>query len=504
MNRAAAINKIKHQQHWDIVILGGGATGLGAAVDAANRGYSTLLIEKYDFGKGTSSRSTKLIHGGVRYLAQGNIKLVMEALRERAYMLQNAPHLASIQSFVVPAYSFWAKWYYGLGLKLYDLLSQKLSIGSTKILSAAQTKSYLPTLKNQQLKGGIQYFDGQFNDAAFCINLAITATEQGATLINYTQMKACRFQPEGVTLEVEDNFTRQSYSIKAKAIINATGVFVDDILKQSIPNHQPIISPSQGVHLVINQKCYPSPHALMIPKTEDGRVLFAVPWLNKVVIGTTDTAMPTVQIEPKALDEEIDFIIHHYNLYHQTPISRKDVEAVFTGLRPLVKPAGKVKTALISREHQILVHQQLVTITGGKWTTYRKMAQDAVDNAVFVAKLPKQVCKTIQLPIGNPNFKQKKIQAYQQENSFWSQKIIPSFNYTFADIKFAVEFEMACTLEDVLARRTRLLFLNTAAALQAAPSVAACMQNLLQKDDAWRLQEIKNFNYLSQTYSIHP
>jgi glycerol-3-phosphate dehydrogenase len=402
-------------QEYDIVIIGGGATGLGSAVDAASRGYKTLLVEQADFGKGTSSRSTKLVHGGVRYLAQGNIKLVREALAERGRLLKNAPLMTSTQPFVVPVFSLWEKFYYSAGLMLYDVLSGKLSLGKTRLLSRKKTLELLPNINPKKVAGGILYYDGQFNDAELCIELAHTAERYGATVLNYT--KAVGFIKEKdiiVGVELEDTLgaavssgggagqaagsdgangagqvaepTRKKVS--CKCVINATGVFTDAVLQMDDPHADTLVYPSQGIHLVVDPKFFKGINAMMIPKTDDGRVLFAVPWQGKVVIGTTDTHVDHIDLEPLPLAEEIHFVLEHFNRYTNASITKEDVLSVFVGLRPLVRSAnaGSNISSLLSRDHTLVVSpSRLVTITGGKWTTYRKMAEDAVNNAVFVA-----------------------------------------------------------------------------------------------------------------------
>ena len=376
--------------------------GLGAAVDAASRGYKTLLIEQFDFGKGTSSRSTKLVHGGVRYLEQGNIKLVMEALRERGYLLKNAPHLTTALPFVVPVYSWTDKFYYGIGLKLYDVLSGKLSLGKTRLLNKKETIEHLPGIDKKNLKGGILYYDGQFDDARLAIELAITAAKHGATILNYSEVIDLLKEDNKVKGVVFEDLINEITYEETKVVINATGVFTDSIIQMDETEGEALVEPSQGIHLVVDKKFFPGGNAMMIPKTDDKRVLFAVPWHDKVVLGTTDTPVDEISFEPKPLKEEIEFVLNHANRYLNQNITHKDVRSMFAGLRPLVRKQGAKTTAMLSRDHTIMVSKAgLVTITGGKWTTYRKMAEDAIDNAVFVAKLERKECVTQKLPIGN-------------------------------------------------------------------------------------------------------
>lgn len=491
------LQQLAETEGWDIVIIGGGATGLGSALDAASRGYKTLLIEQFDFGKGTSSRSTKLVHGGVRYLAQGNIKLVMEALRERGYLLNNAPHLTTVSAFVVPAYSWFDKWFYGIGLKVYDVLSGKLSIGKTKLLNKKETIEQLPGINAEKLSGGILYYDGQFDDTRLAVELGITAALHGATIINYCRAASIEKTDNKITgIVIEDTISGKNYTAKAKVIINATGVFTDAVMQMDEPDEDKMVAPSQGIHLVIDKHFFPGTNAMMIPKTDDGRVLFAVPWHNKVVLGTTDTPVAAIETDPIPLEEEIEFVLHHANLYLEKTINRSDVSSMFAGLRPLVKKKGAKNTSMLSRDHTIIVSKAgLVTVTGGKWTTYRRMAEDAVNNAVFVAKLPKKECVTRNLPIGN------EAGAFVKKSG--ENFINESFGFRQQDIEWFVEKEMAITVEDVLARRTRLLFLDAKAAIAAAPSVAKIMADVMDKDALWINDQVQIFTALAQKYCLN-
>ncbi len=504
MNREKMLWQLEQTPQWDIIIIGGGATGLGAAVDAATRGYKTLLVEQYDFSKGTSSRSTKLVHGGVRYLEQGNLTLVREALRERAYLLHNAPHLTSVQPFIVPVFSWWDKMYYGIGLRIYDLLSGKLSLGKTQILSKKQTLTHLPSINPSKLSGGILYFDGQFDDSRLCTDLAVTAFRHGATIVNYC--KAVGFiknkgKISGVMLT--DTLTGKECNANGKAVINATGVFTDTVMQMEDAAKHAIVSPSQGIHLVVDRSFFPGTYAMMIPKTDDGRVLFAVPWHTKVVLGTTDTPVATAEIEPRPLEEEIEFILAHINRYGTKKILRSDVKSVFAGLRPLVKKSGPKATALLSRDHTIVVSSGgLVTVTGGKWTTYRKMAEDAVENAVFITKQEKKACITRNLVLGNPLERIRVMNELISQSPSLQELIHPAYPYTKAEIVYALRYEMAITLEDILARRTRLLFLDAAAAVEIAPVIVSIMAIELSKDENWKSEQLLVFTTLAKQYLL--
>lgn len=507
MDRDDFLTRLKQERNdcWDIIIIGGGATGLGAALDAASRGYKTLLVEQYDFAKGTSSRSTKLVHGGVRYLQQGNIKLVREALRERGYLLRNAPHLTSVQAFIVPAFSWWEKAYYAVGLKIYDLLSGKLSLGKTRVLSKKETMHRLPAIQAKDLSGGILYYDGQFDDSRLCTDLAITAIKYGASLVNYC--KALGFEKEKgkiTAVQLEDVLTGTRYTAPARAVINATGVFTDVLLQLDDDRREDMVSPSQGIHLVVDKHFFPGNDAMMIPKTDDGRVLFAVPWHEEVVLGTTDTPVETAEMEPRPLEEEIDFILKHMNQYGTQTITRRDVKSVFAGLRPLVKTNGSGgSTALLSRDHTLMIAASgLITVTGGKWTTYRKMAEDAVNNAIFVARLAQRECITRNLKIGDPGGREQALARIMAEDPGMGVKLYPTQPYTWAELRHAIRFEMAQTIEDLLARRTRILFLDAAAAKTLAPQVAAFMARELHKDETWIHAQVTQFTELVQQYLL--
>lgn len=509
------------KKEWDIIIVGGGATGLGTALDASSRGYQTLLLEQADFAKGTSSRSTKLVHGGVRYLAQGNIGLVREALYERGLLLKNAPHLVKNVSFIIPNYHWWEGLFYTMGLGIYDLLAGKLSFGRTKHISKKEIIDKLPGINPKSLHGGVVYHDGQFDDSRLAINLAQTSLEQGAIVLNYFKvtdlLKNDQQKISGV--KAVDLETEENYQLKAKVVINATGVFVDDLLQMDKPGKKPLVRPSQGVHLVFDRSFMPSHDALMIPKTDDGRVLFAVPWHDKLVVGTTDTPIDSHSLEPIALEQEIDFILNTAAKYLTKTPTRKDVLSVFAGLRPLAAPQDdSSKTKEISRSHKLIVSESgLITITGGKWTTYRKMGEDTVDKAIQIGRLKAQLCKTKELPIHGSmqgvswddhlyvyGSDCDKVLGLINENSEWGNKLHPQYNYLQAEVIWAVRLEMARTIEDVLARRLRLLFLDAKAAKEAASLTAKLMAFELGKDAEWRGEQILLFHTLARNYLLQP
>jgi len=506
---------------WDVIIIGGGATGLGTALDAASRGYKTLLLEQADFAKGTSSRSTKLAHGGVRYLAQGDIGLVREALHERGLMLKNAAHLVKNESFVIPNYEWWGGIFYTIGLTLYDLLAGKLGFGRAKYLSKKEVVRRIPTISQKGLYSGVVYHDGQFDDSRLAVNIAQTSLEQGATVLNYFKVGNLLKDGQGkisgvVTTDIESGVT---YEIKGKTVINATGVFADDILQFDKPGKKPLITPSQGIHLVIDMSFMPSEDALMIPKTSDGRVLFAVPWHDKLVVGTTDTPISQHSLEPVALEEEIEFIMRTADQYLVRAPERKDVLSMFAGLRPLAAPQdGSEKTKEISRSHKIIVSDSgLITITGGKWTTYRRMAEDTVDQAIKTGKLENRPVKTKNLLIhGSKADVDRKDHLYvygsdrdallalKNENKDWSDKLDPRAEYIAAEVIWAVRNEMARNLEDVLARRVRVLFLDARMAIDIAPKVASLIAAELHKDEAWEKDQVATFTKLAQSYLLVP
>jgi len=518
LDRAKQIERLNQPVvEWDILVIGGGATGLGIALDATARGYKTLLVEQSDFAKGTSSRSTKLVHGGVRYLAQGDIRLVREASIERGLLYRNAPHLIKDQTFIVPVYSLWARLKYTIGLKLYDRIAGKLRLGPSVFISKKETIEKLPGIKTNGLKGGVIYHDGQFDDSRLALNLAQSIWEKGGVALNYVQVTSLLKNSMGMlcgatVLDVE---SKKTYTVKAKAIVNATGVFVDDILQMDKPGSAKTVCVSQGVHLVLDKSFYPSVDALMIPETSDGRVLFAVPWHDKVVVGTTDTPVEIASLEPKALEKEIDFILETAAAYFIKKPKRSDVLSVFAGLRPLAAPQkADQKTKEISRSHKIVVSaSHLFTILGGKWTTYRKMGEDMVNRIEKELNWKHQLPATAYLHIHgyykNENW-QDPFYFYgsdatllqQQINGTAGQWLSEELKIHPAQIVWAVEHEMARTLEDVLSRRTRALLLNARESLRIAPEVAVIMAKTLGKDDQWINDQLKKFNWLAEQYIL--
>jgi glycerol-3-phosphate dehydrogenase len=521
MKRLEQLAKLKQTPEWDVIIIGGGASGLGTALDAASRGYKTILVEAIDFAKGTSSRSTKLVHGGVRYLEQGNISLVTEALKERGLMAQNAAHLVKNQSFVIPNYNWWGGYFYTIGLTVYDLLAGRLSLGRSKYISKKKTIELLPTVEQKGLVSGVIYQDGQFDDSRLAINIAQTAAENGACILNYTKviglLKNDNNQVIGV--EIVDHESGDRYNIKGKAIINATGVFTNAIMKLNDTVYKKYIVPSQGIHLVFDKSFLPSDHALMIPKTSDGRVLFAVPWHDKIVVGTTDTLIKKHSQEPIALETEIEFVLETAQRFLAKKPTRADVLSVFAGLRPLAAPEKEgTSTKEVSRSHKIIVSETgLITITGGKWTTYRRIAQDIIDKAISTHKLPKKECKTEHIAIHGStktdaeNRKDhlyiygtdipKILELHNQEPEL-KEKLHPNYDYTMAEVVWAIRHEMARTIDDVLARRVRLLFLDARAAIDSCEKVGHLLGKELGHDETWVQKQITEFKSLANGFLL--
>ena len=519
MNRSDMLQRaLAHPDAWDMVIVGGGATGMGVAVDAASRGYDVLLLEQSDFGKGTSSRSTKLIHGGVRYLQQGNLPLVVEALRERGILHQNAPHLVRDLLFVVPRYAWWEAPFYGLGLKMYDVFAGEYRLGRSALLSREKTLNYLPTVHSDGLRGGVLYHDSQFDDCRLLITLAQTAADYGAILLNYVQvvgfLKDQKDRINGVqACELE---TRQRLEFPAKLVINATGPFSDQLRRLADPRAEALIAPSQGVHLVFDRAVLPGKAAMMVPHTADGRVMFALPWQGHTLLGTTDTPTEESPLEPRALSEEIDLILKTASRYLSPPPTRGDIRSVFAGVRPLVRGPQTSKTALLARDHRVhLEASGMLTIAGGKWTTYRKMAEDCVNQAAVLARLPPVPAVTRDLRLhgfdsASERFGQfaaygsdaPTLLALIEKDPELGRVLHPELPYSRAEALWGVRFEMARTVEDVLARRTRALFLNARAALECAGQVADLMARELKKPVDWQTHQIEAFRQLATNYVL--
>ncbi len=519
MKRQELLNQIRSDITWDIVIIGGGATGLGAAVEAVTRGYKTLLLEQFDYTIGTSSRSTKLIHGGVRYLAQGDIILVLEALKERGLLLKNAPHLVTNKSFLIPAYTWWYRPFYTIGLNFYDLLAGRLRFGKSVPYSRETTLKKIPNLKKRNLRGSVLYHDGQFDDSRLGINLVQTFIEKGGTALNYVQVDSfikTNNKIKGVI--ATDNETGEKFNINAQIVLNATGVFVDKIIQKDNPKAPHIVKPSQGVHVIIDKTFLKSDYAIMIPKTRDGRILFAVPWHNKVILGTTDIPKNEAIIEPVVTDDEVDFILETAGRYLEKKPTRADVKSVFAGLRPLAQPKNDIngKTKEISRKHKIIASSSgLVSIIGGKWTTYREMGEDVIDKIEMVANFHKRKSVTENLHIhgyktnvdfNNPLYfygsDASKIEKLIKSNPKLGTYLSPDLQINKAQVIWAIQNEYARNISDILARRTRALFLDAKESIKMAPEIANIMAKELSYGKSWEKDQIKQFNNLAKGYLL--
>lgn len=504
---------------WDFVIIGGGATGVGTAIDAASRGYDVALLEQSDFGKGTSSRSTKLIHGGVRYLQQGNIPLVMEALKERGILRANAPHLVHDLPFVVPNYQWWEAPFYGIGMRVYDALAGKYGFGASRNLSKEETVELIPTIETDGLRGGVIYHDGQFDDARLLVNMVTTAAEQGAVVCSYVKVIGLTRGGDGFIdgVRVRDEERGRELAVKGRVVVNATGAFSDEIRHMDDPDSPSIIRPSQGVHLVLDRRFLPGRSAIMVPHTDDGRILFAIPWHDRVIVGTTDTPVDAPTLEPVPLDEEVEFLLAHAARYLTEDPARSNVRSVFAGIRPLaVTGGGGEETSEISREHVLLVGRSgLVTIAGGKWTTYRKMAEEVVDHAAVLAGLEVRACVTRELNIHGFHQHAEKfgqlshygsdassVQALVESSPELAQRLHPSLRPYAGEVVWAVRYEMARTVDDFLARRTRSLILDARASVEAAPKVAQLMAAELGTDAAWRERQVEDFAKIARAYVL--
>ena len=519
MNREEMVRRaLARREPWEVIVVGGGATGVGVALDAAARGYDVLLLEQADFGKGTSSRSTKLAHGGVRYLEQGNVSLVIEALKERGLLRRNAPHLVSDLAFVVPNYEWWEAPFYGLGLKVYNLLAGRYGFGTSEVLSKEETLARLPTIRTEGLRGGVVYYDGQFDDARLLVDMAATAAEQGATLLNYAPVTGLTRDAEGfvdgvVSRDLEGG---RELHARARVVINAAGPFCDAVRRLAEPGLPPIIAPSQGIHLVFDGSYLRGGSAIMVPHTSDGRVMFAIPWHGHTLVGTTDTPISEPSLEPRPQEEEIEFVLETAGRDLRSPITRRDVRSVFVGIRPLVRAGDATSTAALSRDHTIHIDRSgLLTLTGGKWTTCRNMAEDCVDQAATLARLPEMPCPTRALNIHGFHRQASRFGplAVYGSDALHIQDLIrsepglgaplhPALPYCGAEVVWAARFEMARTVEDVLARRTRALFLEARAAIDMAPKVAELLARELGRDVAWQRDQVEAFREVARGYLI--
>ena len=517
MNREALLDQASDGREFDLIVVGGGATGLGVAVESSSRGYETLLLEQADFAQGTSSRSTKLVHGGVRYLKQGNISLVLEALHERGLLIRNAPHLVHHLGFVVPLYDWWEGPFYGIGLKVYDMMAGRLGLGPSETLTPEETLAHIPTIEPEGLRGGVIYYDGQFDDSRLAVTLARTAHDQGAMPLNHVAVGGIEHEA-GLARAViaTDRLSGRTLRFRGRVIVNATGVFTDSIRALDTPSARPIVRASQGVHIVLDRSFLPGDSAIMVPETDDGRVLFAVPWHDRVIVGTTDTAVPEAALEPRPLDEEIEFLLTHAVRYLTKDPTPRDVLSCFAGLRPLVSEGGDEDTAAISRDHTVIVSATgLVTIAGGKWTTYRKMGEDCVSQAALVAGLESRSSVTDEMRLHgwsdqlDPSDPQsvygtdiEGMRALIAARPQLGELLHPSLPYKRCEVVWAARHEMARRVEDVLSRRTRALILDAKASMEAAPEVARLMAEELDRSEDWVRAEVESYQALAGTYLL--
>ncbi|MFQ8433785.1 glycerol-3-phosphate dehydrogenase/oxidase [Amaricoccus sp. W119] len=519
MNRAAWLAQLREEpEYWDVIVIGGGATGLGTALESAARGYRTLLLEQHDFAKATSSRSTKLVHGGVRYLQQGNVSLVMEALKERGRLLANAPHVAHNLPFVVPVYDWWEGPFYGVGMKLYDLLAGKMGLGPSKVLSREETMRRLPNVEPKGLRNGVIYHDGQFDDSRLAITLARTIADKGGVPLNYMKVTELRKRGDLVAgVRATDTETGEEYELDARVVVNATGIFSDDIRQIDDPEEERLMAPSQGVHIVLDGSFLAGESAIMVPKTADGRVLFAVPWHGRTIVGTTDTEIHDTPLEPRAKEEEIAFLLEHAAIYLARDPKREDVLSVYCGVRPLVRSPGDKGTAALARDHVLMISKSnLVTITGGKWTTYRKMAEDTVDTAALVAGLDERPSPTRDLRLhgwlkqtaksdgllslyGSDEPGVRRVMGEAPELGAPMHERLP---YFLGEAAWGARHEMARTVEDVLARRTRALLLDARASIEAAPEVARVLARELDRGPDWESAQVEAYRELANGYLL--
>lgn len=514
MNRSKMIDNLNSL--WDVIVIGGGASGLGIGLEAASRGYRTIVLEQGDFAQGTSSRSTKLIHGGIRYLRQGRISLVHEALQERAFLVKNAPHLVHPLRFLLPSYSWLSRYYYLSGIKLYDVLAGKLGLGDSHMLSTEEVMKIIPTIDSKHLQGGVSYFDGQFDDARLAVNLAQTIVEQGGTVINYMPVqRLLKVKDRAIGVAALDLEANKEYEVFGKVIINATGVYVDSIRRMDQPDIQDCVVPSQGAHIVLDRSFLPSDSAMIVPKTDDGRVLFAIPWHNRILVGTTDTLVEHISLEPKPLQEEIDYLLEYMGRYLTKKPTQEDILSRFAGIRPLVKPKGHWKnTSSLLRDYVVTVStSQLVTVTGGKWTTYRKIGESTVEEASKVGGLAPRPSLAKGLRIHGWSMPSSQhsdwefygsdlplVEALAKDNPRLLQKLHEDLPCRGVDVIWAVRHEMARSVEDVLSRRTRSLLLGARATLEIAPQVAALMAKEMGKDAAWEKNQLEAFQNVARGY----
>lgn len=504
-------------QPFDVIVIGGGATGLGVAVESVTRGYRTLLLEAYDYGKGTSSKSTKLVHGGIRYLANFDFALVKEGLEERYYFLNNAPHVAKKQSYLIPFHGFFEKVKYSLGIALYDKFAKNKKIGKSRFLSKKQMLSQAPQINLRGLSGGAIYYDGVFDDTRMLVTLLRTFEEQGGVAFNYHPVTDFTYQGNRINgVKVLNSLQDQQLEFSAKVVINATGTLTDILLNKAEPQLQhKTISVAQGTHLVFDKAIFNSPHCLVIPETSDGRILFVSPWHDKIIVGTTDVPIEQPSIEPVAQPAEIAFILETLNRYTAKPVTKEQVRSVFCGQRPLVCDPTEKATKKISRKHEILeTANGLISIVGGKWTIYRRMGEDTINYAVQRNYLPasQSVTQNFKLFGYSTSVLESVLSVYGsqadailtiQKQTANFAKIHPDLPYLQAEVIYQVREEHAKTVEDVLARRTHAVLLDAKAARQSAKLVAQLMATELDCDEVWVERQVQAFENFITAYIIN-
>lgn len=472
--REDMLAQLREDVLWDVVVIGGGATGTGIAVDAASRGLKVVLLEAQDFSAGTSSRSTKLIHGGVRYMKNPrDWGLVREALKERRLLIQNAPHLVHSKPFILPCYKKWEREFYTVGLGIYAAMTYGgYGIGRTSSLSREETMSRLPGVKAEGLMGGVQFYDGQFDDARLAVALMRTAHDQGALTLNYMPVTGIEYRGGWIqSVTATDKETGEEFRIRTKMVFNAAGAWVDPIRRMIDPEASTLVQVSRGSHILLDKSFMPGETGMLIPKTRDGRVLFAIPWHDMLLVGTTDVEQREADFDPKVSDEEIDFMIETASGYLDKPITRADVKATFAGLRPLFNPQATGSaggTAKVSREHAVLPEfGNMITVTGGKWTAYRKMAEHAMTEATLRHLVAPRLCVTKTLPILNDEtWDPAALEVEAERSDAADDKVV-------AYALYCREFEAARTAEDVLFRRLRLGQMNEARTNELLPKVRA-------------------------------
>lgn len=502
MDRQANLDRLlSRREPWDLVVIGGGATGVGIALDARLRGMEVALIERFDFGKGTSSRSTKLVHGGVRYLQQAQIGLVRDALRERTLLRQNAPHVVHARTFAIPCRSRWQQWFYGLGMKVYDLLAGSHGWEKSRMVSGKTMQNLLPTLDQKTIRHGVLYSDGQFDDSRLLIDMACEADRLGACLINYVAATGLIRSDQKIHgVEAQDGESGKRLSIEARAVVNAAGPFCDEVRRMASADIAPIVAASQGVHLVLDRSFLPGDTAVIVPKTSDGRVIFMIPWLDTTLIGTTDTPLPQAEVEPKAQEQEIEFLLQTAGEYLSRRPRREDVRSVFTGIRPLVQSSGTARTASLSRDHLVKREADgFWTVTGGKWTTVRKMAEDAVQQIQREWSPEGPASQTKNHPIPDSS---SQAETLLREHPKWASRIDPNLPLRICDIRWAVRHQMARQVEDVLARRSRLLLQDARGADRIARQVAMEMADAMGYGDAWIDQQMTHWRSIVDVHQI--